>query len=428
MRIKKFVGQTVQEAMVEMKRIMGSEAVVLNTRKITKGGLLNFLSKEYFEVTAALDDQPRGDEHYRYRSADAGDGFRTGYEQQQRAERSPADIDLNSNLEHLKRVAEQFTQKRQPAEPYSPKQMQTPSPRNGERYALSNEIDQIKNTLRELSEHIKYTKMPALPENLKKSYLNMLGEDVDEKLAADIVQTVYGRLQEEQYFDRKLTEKHILREIESIIAGKEPVRRGNRRKSRTVVLVGPTGVGKTTTIAKLASISKLIHQQDVALISVDTFRIGAIEQLRTFASIADIPMEVVYKPAEMQAALRKFRSCDVIYIDTVGRSQRKPKELNELRRFVDECKADEVHLVMSASTTPRGLLDIASRFAVMQPNRVIFSKLDEAVSFGPLLNVSRQYRLPISFVTTGQDVPDDIVAVDSSKFASMVYTGVIPHA
>lgn len=191
---------------------------------------------------------------------------------------------------------------------------------------------------------------------------------------------------------------------------------------------GRQGWGKTTTIAKLAAIGKLVEHKNIALLSADTYRIGAIEQLKTFAAIADIPMEVVYKQSEIAPALARFRGKDTIFIDTVGRSQRGKKDLADLQKFLTAAQPDEVHLVLSASTNAITMADVIERFGLLKPNRLIFSKLDEAAALGSLVSVLRRHTIPISYVTVGQGVPDDIMAADPRKIATMVYSGAIVNA
>jgi flagellar biosynthesis protein FlhF len=431
MRIKKFVGATIKDATTEMKRELGPNAIVIGTRRFTKGGIMNFLGREYVEITAALEDQAMEKKFESGGGHQPASKFITTYEkarQQSGIGESSGDEDLKSNLENLKRVAEQFSKQR--ANGGREKKSDETNPGNPllKNYDLHKDMDQIKFTLREITDHMKYAKMPALPDTLKRIYENLIRQDVDERLAADIVQGIYGRLSEDQYADTTQAEQIVLDEISGIIRNIYVVKRTTRRKCKVIALVGPTGVGKTTTIAKLASIAKLMHQQDVGLISVDTFRIGAIEQLRTFATIADIPMEVVYKPEDMDQALRKMREKEAVFIDTVGRSQRMEKELADLASFVKAAKPDEIHLVMSASTNPLAMHDIAKRFKVMNPDRLVFSKLDEAVSFGPLLSLIHNHQIPLSYVTMGQNVPDDIIAVGPRRVASLIYRGVIPNA
>ena len=417
MRIKRFVGRTIKEATELMRKDLGPDAVVLNSRNIPREGQLNFLAKDMFELTAAIDDvtPPRRNPYVR----------RAG-ELQEPEGASPRSPSAEEDpVESLKKVARQFQQRAA----VQAGDKESPAGRAREDFTqLKLELTEMRGTLSTVVEHLKYDRMPALPEHLRSLYIALVNQDVDEKLAADLVQAVYASAAEA---NRPAGPKDAERAVLDAMAGlvvSVPETKSRRRKTHVSALVGPTGVGKTTTVAKLAAISKLLHHRSVGLISADTYRIGAIEQLRTFAAIADIPMEVAYKPADMSAALRKFRDKDIVFIDTVGRSQRAPKELLELARFMDAAEPDDTHLVLSASTSMKSALDIIDKFRVVKPNRLLFTKLDEAVTLGSLLSVASRDRIPVSYVTTGQTVPDDIVRVDPARFASMVFSGDIAHA
>jgi flagellar biosynthesis protein FlhF len=297
----------------------------------------------------------------------------------------------------------------------------------GEVQQLKSEVEDLRILLGEVATQLKYSRMPSLPEHLKEAYAKLVNQDVDEGLASEIVQSIYAKFTEEQLSVGAEVERTLLKSMEGILKTDEMSKPG-RRTSKVIALVGPTGVGKTTTVAKLAAIAKLIKQKDVALISADTYRIGAIQQLRSFAAIANIPMEVVYEPADMEAALLRFNDKDIIFVDTVGRSQRDEKELSDLTSFVHAAMPDEVHLVLSVSTDQRTLCDVIDRFKVMSPDYLLFTKLDEAVSFGSVLNTAKKFGLAISYITTGQNVPDDIRQARSTDLASLVYTGVLPNA
>jgi flagellar biosynthesis protein FlhF len=416
MKIKRFVGRSLNEATEQMKQELGDEAIILNSRRVAKGGSLGIAGKDAFEITAAIDEvAPARNNSYLRRTA--AESFEE-YARQARSDQKEDDP-----VESLKKVAEAFQQRQRP-----PREI--PARRAAESVEfedLRQDMQDMKGIMRELADQLKHGRMPALPGPLEKAYMTLVEQEVEERLAATLVQSVYAALSREQLSNRQVTDASLLAAIAGTL--KTPDENKSRRKhTRVVALVGPTGVGKTTTIAKLAAISKLIRRLDVALISADTYRIGAIEQLRTFATIADMPMEVAYKPSEMSAALRKFRDKDVVFVDTVGRSQRSRKELNELGKFVSAAGPDETHLVLNASTNLKTAEEVIQQFKTVKPNRLLFTKLDEAATLGSLLTLVNRHQIPVSYLTTGQAVPDDIIAAEPAQFARMVYTGAIAHA
>jgi len=179
---------------------------------------------------------------------------------------------------------------------------------------------------------------------------------------------------------------------------------------RVVALIGPTGVGKTTTIAKLAAFSRLRRGQRVALITADTYRIAAVEQLRTYAEILDIPFKVALTPSDMASALASFADADLILIDTAGRSPTDAARLDEMNSFLSVARPVKTHLVLAATASATVLRRIVERFALLAPNACIISKLDESPTVGQAIAAARFASLPISFVTMGQEVPDHLEA------------------
>jgi flagellar biosynthesis protein FlhF len=185
-------------------------------------------------------------------------------------------------------------------------------------------------------------------------------------------------------------------------------------------LVGPTGVGKTTTIAKLAAHYHLREQCRVGLITVDTYRVAAVEQLKTYAEIMDLPLEVVATPREMRAAVDRLVDTDLVLIDTAGRSPRDAVRLAELRSLLAESRADQVQLVLSAVAAPDSIDVAAGAFSTVGAAALILTKLDEAVSLDWLPGVLRRHRLPLSYTTSGQNVPDDIQPANIAQLAGLV--------
>jgi flagellar biosynthesis protein FlhF len=187
-----------------------------------------------------------------------------------------------------------------------------------------------------------------------------------------------------------------------------------------VALVGPTGVGKTTTVAKLAANFKLAHGFRPGLVTVDTYRIAAVEQLRTYAEIINLPLAVANAPGEMRRAIDELGDVDLVLIDTAGRSPRDEVKIRELADFLAEAQPDEVHLVLSAVAGERSLRAAVERFALVRADRLILTKLDEADGLGGVLAVLGQADRPVSYLTTGQAVPDDIEPADRRRLARLI--------
>ena len=195
------------------------------------------------------------------------------------------------------------------------------------------------------------------------------------------------------------------------------------------VIVGPTGVGKTTTIAKIASMFKLDKEAKVAMITSDTYRIAAVEQLRTYANILDVPLQVVYTLEELNDAIDKFKEYDLILVDTAGRSHKNKEQCMEMLHFANDCVipencTKEVFIVLSASTKYKDLENIVDVYSEIGNYNIIFTKLDETSAFGNILNIKLKTGGSLSYVTSGQVVPDDISLIDAQKMAKSLLGGV----
>jgi len=250
-------------------------------------------------------------------------------------------------------------------------------------------------------------------------YTDLIDAEVSEDLAREMIDRVRGGSNGIELDDAVLLKARIARMIEDelLVCGPIQVTPG---KCRLVSLVGPTGVGKTTTIAKLAANFRLREQLRVGLITVDTYRIAAVEQLRTYADIIDLPMEIVSTPREMREAVRRLSDLDLVLMDTAGRSPRDEVKIQELRAILAEAQADEVHLVLSSVSSLASMKKAAEQFAQVGATSLILTKLDEATGLGNILPLMRSCRLPMSYVTNGQNVPDDIEAADRRKLGRTV--------
>ncbi|MDD3852910.1 MAG: 50S ribosome-binding GTPase, partial [Syntrophomonadaceae bacterium] len=191
-------------------------------------------------------------------------------------------------------------------------------------------------------------------------------------------------------------------------------------RATLVFLVGPTGVGKTTTIAKLAANMTLLEGKKAALITLDTYRISAADQLRTFAEIIDISISVVFSPVEFMEALAKYKDMDIVFVDTAGRSPYNQEQLDELKQYVEIARPDETILVLSVTTETNELVAIYNRFEQVGIDKVIFTKIDETFSYGQILNALYEIKKPIAYITNGQSVPDDIEVPDALNLARLL--------
>ena len=258
-----------------------------------------------------------------------------------------------------------------------------------------------------------------LPEELFQLFTELLDSDLSEDLARELVERVRTETKGSPIDDLLMVKARLARMIEAEVRVSGPIQVTPGR-CRLVALVGPTGVGKTTTIAKLAANYRLKEKRRVGLITVDTYRIAAVEQLRTYADIIDLPMQVVSTPREMREAVGRMDNLDLILLDTAGRSPKDEVRIQELRAFLTEADAHEVHLVLSSVAGARVLEQTAERFAAVGTTSLILTKLDEATGLGNILPLVRTSRLPVSYLTNGQNVPDDIETAESMRIARLI--------
>jgi flagellar biosynthesis protein FlhF len=296
---------------------------------------------------------------------------------------------------------------------------------NPEAGAMRDELASIRRMVGEVLQRQTTTRQPtagAMPQHLFDMYLEMIGQEVSEELADGIVAEVRAALGGDELEDPALVRAEVRARLEALIPTADaPVPHAPADgRPLTIALVGPTGVGKTTTLAKLAATFKLQHHRKVGLITADTYRIAAVDQLRTYANIIGLELKVALTPGEMKRAVHSMSGCDAILIDTAGRSQHDEGRIAELKEFIAAADPHEVHLVLSSTAGEKVLLREAEAFSTVGVDRVVLTKLDEAVSFGTLINVTRQIGAKLSYFTTGQEVPDHIELGRPQRLAGLV--------
>jgi flagellar biosynthesis protein FlhF len=275
--------------------------------------------------------------------------------------------------------------------------------------------------------HSRHALAPGLDHDaLSAHYLRLLEADVAAEIADEVMSRVRDELSTGEMRDEGLVRETLLRHLAAVIPTDDAIPRPAAEddgRPLTIALVGPTGVGKTTTIAKLAAAYKLRHAKKVALVTIDTYRIAAVDQLRTYAEIIGLPLKVALTPTDMAAACESLADHDVILIDTAGRSPADAGRLCELRQFIAAARPHQTHLVLSGTSSEAVMIDAAAKFSAVTPDRVIFTKLDEAVNYGVLFGVARRIALRLSYVTTGQEVPDHIEMGRPDRLARLVLDG-----
>lgn len=284
---------------------------------------------------------------------------------------------------------------------------------------LTNKLDALQKMVESLTRNSQLRSREDVPAELFDIYTGLIDADIEDDLAREMVFRLKQDCSPDQLHDTVATRAILSSIVEADIRCANPIRPTTGRR-KVVALVGPTGVGKTTTIAKLAANFRLRDGIKMGLVTVDTYRIAAVEQLRTYAEIIDLPMKVVTTPQDMRRALDELSGLDLVLIDTAGRSPRDELKIQELKQMLGEAQIDEVHLVMSLTASVRSIRMTAEQFRPVNPTALVLTKLDEAAGMGCLLSVSRQVPLPLSYLTTGQDVPDDIEPAHATRISRLV--------
>jgi flagellar biosynthesis protein FlhF len=360
---------TLKEALARVRRDLGGSAVILGTRELRRRRLLGLGGRELVEVTAA---------------PPSGQGGR-------------GRIEVSFPVDRIGAPA---------AAPARP--------------GLGDRLGRVHEAVEGLSrlgvvDHL----LIDVPTDLAPTYARLLDAEIPEHLARRLVRFAADAIEPDEMHRPEAVAGALRRGVALCLPVSPPIGAvGGAR--RVVALVGPTGVGKTTTVAKLAANAKLALGLKVGLVTVDTYRIAAVEQLRTYAEIIDLPLAVADAPDRMPGALDGLGPVDLALIDTAGRSPRDEVKIRELADFLAVARPDEIHLVLSAASGERSLRAVVDRFEPLGFDRLILTKLDEALGLGAVLGVVSRAARPISYLTTGQGVPDDIEPADPDRLAALV--------
>lgn len=402
MIIKKYQAQTETEAILMAKNELGKDAIVMNMKTITPKGLYRLFKKTFVEITAAVDDSTAS-------TSEKNDLTRNKFQEKQplNAGNIYGSV-LNNVLEKNKNVIEV----------------------KDESSAIEKKLNALQALLEKQLEEKKSEEVltdKEVKEEVNKPYLELVynqlvKNEVDEKYVSQIISEVDSKFNKDTPIDNILSnvyQKIILK------LGQPKGIELNKDQTKFVFFIGPTGVGKTTTIAKIASDFKINKKVKVAMLTSDTYRIAAVEQLRTYANILGIPMKVIYTDTEIAESKQDFADYDLVLVDTAGRSHKNREQRDDLERLINIIPKEEreIYLVLSATTKYKDLMRITENYSDFTEYRLIFTKLDETITVGNIFNIKMLTSADLSYTTYGQNVPDDISKIDTQETAKKLLGG-----
>jgi flagellar biosynthesis protein FlhF len=427
--VRTYRAASMQEALDIVRREMGGDAVILHTRQVAQRRFLPWTKPvEQVEITAGLGvnirtpARPAAANRHAAPGVPAATRPRVPEDISGREldgvvfERTTTDAQVAGAEASLKQAMRSLAPRPTPAARPNPQRTQPQASFPSE---FATKLDSIQKMLQELGRGGMNAGQSEVPPELFHLYTNLIDAEVEDAIAKDLITRLKQTAGPEQLHDADAALTVLTAMVERQIRCSGPIA-PQPGKRKVVALVGSTGVGKTTTIAKLAANFRLRDGVKMGLVTVDTYRIAAVEQLRTYAEIIDLPMKVVTSPPEMRRALDELAGLDLVLIDTAGRSPRDELQIQELKSLLAEAIVDEVHLVMNMTASAKSLEATAQKFAAAGTTSLIMTKLDEAAGMGALLSVARKVPLPFSYLTTGQDVPDDIESAIPTRIARLI--------
>ncbi len=400
MIVKTYRVRDMREAISRIKKDLGENAFIVSTKKVKQRSFFSFFKKELLEVVAAVDETPYG-AAAKKSFKDVANLYMKSQTPQQKSQ-TKEKVSTGELEERIKRLEELILSAGE------------------ERIKMI--VEEIKHDLDGLKSALGYIKkdsvkdVTSLPLGVQKYFTYMCDIGINRKYAYKLANALYNNIEKEKLKDESYVKEYLSVIISQFFKMSTPERRG-------IVLVGPTGVGKTTTIAKLSAIYKLKMDRKVGIITTDTYRIGAVDQLLSYAKIMDIPAIVSITREDFLKAFEDLKDMDTVFIDTVGRS---PKDIARLKEIFSLFKnTNELHisLVLAANIKDEDSLDTVKRFSELPLNDLIFTKVDETNTPGTMLNLSVKLKKPISYISFGQDVPDDIMEAEPLKVSSLIIKG-----
>lgn len=441
MRVKRYLVDSMPDALEKIRIDLGKDAVILNTKPVKTGGFLGLFSKRQIEVIAAVEAK-QATEAKRPEQAPAINKFAAKQAYQRTNQKVASETGIEQTQQGAGAVHKMPTVP--PPVPQPPSAQESnlnpsgeavvPSPPKADVRPKSvpdaapvpklaeGEIAQELRDMREVFQKLllKQDGHQMLPEAFGNIRDRLTGQEIQEEGIIFILQELAKRIGDASTVSDEqviVVTKEIIQEQLASVTRTSP-RIG--RDVKYAFFFGPTGVGKTTTIAKLAADAMLKERRKVGFITTDTFRIGAVEQLKTYANILNVPIEVVFSAKDLTASMEKLAHCDLIFVDTAGRNFRNSEYVQGIAALVEQGASSENYLVLSLTSRYNDMKTIIDNFQDVPIQKVIFTKADETMVYGSILNVARSFEIPLSYITVGQNVPDDIVSASPEVVSKLI--------
>jgi len=431
MHVRRFQGKTVQAALEKAKEELGDDATIIQTRPVRSGRLRK---NSYVEITVASDsDLGRVGKRIETKPS-ALDSQTVGASPRSRGEAketcfAPTKSDtIEQIVERANTIltASNYGKQAEGQEgerasnPLAPLPLSPPMMNY-----IGSELSEIRDVLHILLNSVRLEDAAELPEIVQGVYKTFINNDIEPDIAYDLARGMEDCFNND---DGPSIQKHLSlligKLVKTAVGAKQRERASPLGSKKTIIaLIGPTGVGKTTTVAKIAAQYKIKQKKRVVLMTIDNYRIAAINQLKTYAEIISAPFEVAAEPEELAQKINEHEEADLILIDTPGRSQLEAMRLREIEAFLNAARPTETHLLISSTMRNEDMYSVLEKFGSVGVDRLIFTKLDETTCFGTILNASVKASKPIAYLTTGQDVSSDIELARPERIASFLLRG-----
>ncbi|PFP30763.1 flagellar biosynthesis protein FlhF [Bacillus sp. AFS073361] len=428
MKTKKIIADSMPQALKMVRQQLGDNAIIVNTKAIKSGGVFGLFTKQKFEVTAySIDKDGTGavpkfvlerkekmeinslEQHIDEGKTEVEENHNSVFHRNPQSlyhyYSQPSAVTEKSISDGKKENAS--VKKEEPA-PSKPETLETEKP-------LLDELQHMRKMM--MTFMMSNKQENSLPSGLAKWVNRLKKQGVDEEIVEHIVSSILKKYESIIDLDDDVVKQEIMNMIHAIIEKRIPVSNRVPDYTRMINIIGPTGVGKTTSIAKLATEQVLKQKRRVAMITTDVYRIAAVEQLKTYAGILNVPMEVVRSAKELEKVLNVLEHYDLIYMDTTGRNYKDVNYRESINDFLIHPIESENYLVLSLTTKYEDLEILLDEFLDSPIKKLILTKFDETTSYGSILNIAYKYDYQLAYITNGQSVPEDITAIDAKQLA-----------